>query len=42
MLWRYPFWWRAALLAGLMLIAAVLDLRRHGRAGTRYKEYAFI
>ena len=38
----YPFWQRAAFLAGLMAVAAVVDLRRHGRAATRYKEYAFI
>jgi hypothetical protein len=42
MLARYPFWYRAAFLAGLMVIGAVLDLRRHGRAAARYKEYAFI
>jgi len=42
MLARFPFWSRAAFLAALMLLGAVLDLRRHGRAATRYKEYAFI
>jgi hypothetical protein len=42
MLEGYPFWCRAAFLAGLMAVGAVLDLRRHGRAAARYKEYAFI
>jgi hypothetical protein len=42
MLARYPFWDRAAFLAGLMVVVAALDLLRHGRAATRYKEYAFI
>jgi hypothetical protein len=42
MLARYPFWCRAAFLAGLMVIGAVLDLLRRGRAATRHKEYAFI
>ena len=42
MLARYPFWWRAVFLAGLMVIGAGLDLLRHGRAATRHKEYAFI
>ena len=42
MLERFPFWIRAACLAGLMVIGAVLDVCRHGRAATRHKEYAFI
>jgi hypothetical protein len=42
MLERFPFWDRAALLAGLMVIGAVVDMWRHGRAATRHKEYAFI
>jgi hypothetical protein len=42
MLERFPFWDRAACLAGLMIIGAAVDLWRHGRAATRHKEYAFI
>jgi hypothetical protein len=42
MLERFPFWQRAAFLAGLMILGAVVDLCRHGRAATRHKEYAFI
>jgi hypothetical protein len=42
MLARFPFWYRAAFLAGLMAMAAALDLCRHGRAATRHKEYGFI
>jgi hypothetical protein len=42
MMERFPFSYRAGLLAVLMGIGAVLDLWRHGRAATRYKEYAFI
>jgi hypothetical protein len=39
---HFPFWDRAACLAGLMILLAVADLCRHGRAATRHKEYAFI
>jgi hypothetical protein len=39
---RFPFSHRAALLAALMVIAALVDLWRHGRNSTRYKEYSFI
>ena len=42
MLARFPFWYRAAFLAGLMATAAGVDLWRHGRAATRHKEYGFI
>jgi hypothetical protein len=42
MLGRFPFWYRAVFLAGLMAVGAVADLCRHGRAATRHKEYAFI
>lgn len=42
MLERFPFWNRAAFLAGLMVIGAVVDLCRRGQAATRHKEYAFI
>jgi hypothetical protein len=38
----FPFWDRAACLAGLMILGAGVDLWRHGRAATRHKEYAFI
>jgi hypothetical protein len=39
---RFPFSYRAGLLAGLMAIAAGVDLCRHGRSATRYKEYLFV
>jgi hypothetical protein len=39
---RFPFWYRAAFLAGLMVVGAVIDLWRCGKAATRYREYAVI
>ena len=42
MLERFPFWDRAALLAGLMIMGAALDRWRNGPAATRTKEYGFI
>jgi ABC-type cobalt transport system substrate-binding protein len=39
---RFPFWYRAAFLAGLMIVAAGVELLRSGKSATRYKEYAFI
>jgi hypothetical protein len=42
MLEQIPFWDRAAFLAGLMTVGAVIDYWQQGRAATRYKEYAFI
>jgi hypothetical protein len=42
MLEHFPFWHRAAFLAGLMAAGAIVDLCLRGRASTRYKEYAFI
>jgi len=39
---RFPFLYRAALLAVLMAIAAGVDFWRHGRTAARYQEYLFI
>jgi hypothetical protein len=39
---RFPFWYRAAFLAGLMVIGSVVDLWRYGKSATRYREYAII
>lgn len=39
---HFPFWNRAALLAGLMLVGAAVDRWRHGEAANRHKEYGFI
>ena len=42
MLEQFPFWDRAALLAGLMVVGAAVEWWKRGRAATRYKEYGFI
>ena len=39
---RFPFSYRAGLLAVLMAVAAGVDFWRHGRSAARYKEYLFI
>jgi hypothetical protein len=42
MLERFPFWYRVALLIGLMMVAAAFDFWRHGKEAARYREYGFI
>lgn len=39
---RFPFWYRAALLLGLMAMAAAVDFWRRGKEAARYREYGFI
>jgi hypothetical protein len=35
---RFPFYYRVALLVGLMAVAAGVDLWRHGREATKYRD----
>jgi hypothetical protein len=42
MLERFPFWSRAALLLGVMTVAAAVDFWRRGKEAERYREYGFI
>ena len=42
MLERFPFWYRVALLLGLMAVAAAVDFWRRGMEAARYREYGFI
>jgi hypothetical protein len=42
MLERFPFSYRVALLLGLMIVAAAIDVWRRGPNATRPREYAFI
>ncbi len=39
---RFPFYYRVALLVGLMALAAGVDFWRHGREASKYREYGFI
>jgi hypothetical protein len=39
---RFPFFYRAALLLGLMAIAVAVDFWRHGREASKHREYGFI
>jgi hypothetical protein len=39
---RFPFFYRVALLLGLMMVAVAVDCWRHGREAARYREYSFI
>jgi hypothetical protein len=38
----FPFFYRVALLIGLMAVAVAIDFWRHGREAARYREYGFI
>lgn len=38
----FPFFYRVALLLGLMAVAVAVDFWRHGREAARYREYGFI
>src|SRR5271166_198920 len=38
----FPFWYRVALLLGLMTVAAAIDFWRRGKEAARYREYGFI
>jgi len=38
----FPFYYRVALLLGLMTVAVAVDFWRHGREAARYREYGFI
>ena len=42
MLERFSFWYRVALLLGLMSVAAVLDFWRRGKEAVKHREYGFI
>ena len=37
-----PFVWRIVLVVALMLVGAAVDVRRHGRAATRPREYGLV
>jgi hypothetical protein len=39
---RFPFFYRVALLLGLMTVAVAVDFWRHGREAAKYREYGFI
>jgi hypothetical protein len=39
---RFPFYYRVALLVGLMAVAAGVDFWRHGREASKHREYGFV
>jgi hypothetical protein len=42
MIERFPFYYRVGLLVGLMAVVAGVDFWRHGREGSKYREYGFV
>jgi hypothetical protein len=39
---RFPFYYRVALLVGLMAVVAGVDFWRHGREASKHREYGFV